>query len=69
MDEPKEEGGLFKKIFFNVYLFLRDRGRQSLSRGGTKREGDTEPKAGSRLWAVSTEPNAGLKPTHREIMT
>ena len=32
-------------------------------------EGDTESEAGSRLWAVSTEPNAGLKLTNREIMT
>ena len=36
---------------------------------GTEREGDTESKAGSRLWAVSTEPDAGLEPTDREIMT
>ena len=34
-----------------------------------EREGDTEAKAGSRLWAVSTEPNAGLELTNREIMT
>ena len=27
---------------------------------GTEREGDTESEAGSRLCAVSTEPNAGL---------
>ena len=42
---------------------------QSESRGGTEKEGDAEAKAGSRLQAVSTEPNAGLKPTNREIMT
>ena len=35
--------------FFNVYSFLRDRGRQSMSREGAEREGDTEPEAGSRL--------------------
>ena len=34
-----------------------------------EREGDTESKAGSRLRAVSTEPNAGLEPTDRKIMT
>ena len=34
-----------------------------------EREGDTEPEAGSRLRAVSTEPNTGLKPTNHEIMT
>ena len=37
--------------------------------GGAEREGDTESEAGSRLWAVSTEPDAGLELTDREIMT
>ena len=37
--------------------------------GGSEREGDTESEAGSRLPAVSTEPDAGFKPTNREIMT
>ena len=43
--------------------------RQSMSRGGAEREGDTESEAGSRLWAISTEPDVGLKLTNREIMT
>ena len=47
---------------------MRDRDRVWVG-GGAEREGDTESEAGSRLWAVSTEPNAGLKPTNREIMT
>ena len=47
----------------------RERERQSMSRGGAERGGDTESEAGSRLWAVSTEPNVGLKLTDREIMT
>ena len=34
-----------------------------------EREGDTESEAGSRLPAVSTEPNAGLKLTNHEIKT
>ena len=34
-----------------------------------EREGDTESETGSRLCTVSTEPNAGLEITHREIMT
>ena len=38
-------------------------------RGGAEREGDTESEAGCRLWAVSTEPHAGLELTDREIMT
>ena len=37
--------------------------------GESEREGDTESEAGSRLWAVSTEPDAGLELTDREIMT
>ena len=34
-----------------------------------EREGDTESKAGSRLRAVSTEPDAGLELTSHELMT
>ena len=62
-------------IFFNVYLFLRERERdreterQSMSGGRAEREGDTESKAGSRLRAVGTEPDVGLKPTDCEIIT
>ena len=37
--------------------------------GGAEREGDTEPEAGSRLWAVSTEPDAGLELMEWEIVT
>ena len=37
--------------------------------GEGQREGDTEPEAGSRLQAVSTEPDAGLELTDPEIMT
>ena len=36
---------------------------------GREVEGDTEWEAGSRLWAVSTEPDAGLEPTNCEIKT
>ena len=40
-----------------------------MSRGGAEREGDPESESGSRLQAVSTEPNAGLELTDCEIMT
>ena len=40
-----------------------------MSRGREEREGDTESKAGSRLPAVSTEPDVGLRFTSREIVT
>ena len=53
--------------FFNVYLFEREREREHKQGGG--REGDTESKAGSRLWAVITEPDMGLELTNGEIMT
>ena len=53
--------------FFKVYFW--DRERQSMNRAGAEREGDTESETGSRLWAVSTEPDAGLELTDREIVT
>ena len=43
--------------------------RQSVSGGGAEREGDTESEAGSRLQAVSTEPNAGLELIDCGMMT
>ena len=54
-----------------VYISERERActRTSTPRGGAERKGDTQPKAGSRLRAVSTEPDTGLEPTNREIMT
>ena len=52
-------------FFLNVILLLRE--RQRVSRRGGK--GDIESEAGSRLWAVSTEPNMGLKLINHRIMT
>ena len=40
-----------------------------MSGGGAEREGDTESEAGSRLPAVSTEPDTGLELSSCEIMT
>ena len=40
-----------------------------MSREEAEREGDTELEAGSRLRAISTEPDAGLELTDCEIMT
>ena len=60
-----EGSRLIKKIFFNVYLFLRE----TECKRGRGREGDTESVAGSWLVAVSTEPEAGLKLINCEIMT
>ena len=56
-------------IFFNDFLkSLFTFERQNVSGGGAEREGDTEFEAGSRLWAVNTEPDAGLELTDHEIM-
>ena len=52
-----------------MFTFERDRETHSVSRGGAAREGDKESEAGSRLWVVSTESDAGLKLTNCEIMT
>ena len=40
-----------------------------MNRGGAEREGDTESEAGSRLRAISPEPDAELELTDREIVT
>ena len=40
-----------------------------MSRGGGERKGDTESEAGSRLRAVSTEPDTELELTNYKIMT
>ena len=40
-----------------------------MSGGGAESKGDTESKAGSRLPTVRTEPDEGLEPIDREIMT
>ena len=37
--------------------------------GGAEREGDTESETGSRLRAISPEPDAGLELPDREIVT
>ena len=54
-----------------MFIYFWDRDRQSMKRGEgqREREGDTESEAGSRLWAVSTEPDAGLELTDLDIMT
>ena len=61
------------RIFFFFFLSLfftdRERERVSVSLGGAEREGDTESEAGSRLQAVSTEPDPGLEFMDHEIMT
>ena len=46
--------------------------RESVRRGGAEKERETqntEPEAGSRLQAVSTEPGTGLELTNCEMVT
>ena len=52
-----------------MFIFEGERERQRVSRGGGERKGDTESKEGSKLLAVSTEPDLGLEPPNRKIMT
>ena len=54
---------------FLMFIFERERKRDIAWAGEGQTEGDTESETGSMLWAVSTDPNAGLEPTNREIMT
>ena len=61
--------GSYLKKFFLMFIYFWDRERQSMNGGGSEREGDTESETGSRLQAVSTEPDAGLELTDREILT
>ena len=44
-----------------MFIFERERARAQ--------ERETESEAGSRLWAVSTEPEVGLELPNQEIMT
>ena len=55
----------FYLLLFKVYLF-RDGGRAHGGREGQKEGGERIP---SRLRPISTEPDTGLDPTNREIMT
>ena len=48
---------------------MRETDRQNVSGGGAERDRDTVFEAGSRLSAVSTEPDAGLELVNHEIMT
>ena len=60
----------FFKIFFSTFfIYFWDRERQSMNGGGAEREGDTESETGSRLRAISPEPDAGLELRDREIVT
>ena len=52
-----------------VYFGERETERQCVGRAGAEREGDTGSESGSRLRAVSTEPDAGLELRNDEVVT
>ena len=58
---------LFLKKFL-TFIYFWETERESMSGGGAGREGDTESKAGSRLWVASTEPDRGLISMDHETM-
>ena len=58
---------ILNKILSMFIYFLGQ--RESMNGGGAEREGDTESETGSRLRAISPEPDAGLELTDREIVT
>ena len=60
---------LFFSFKFLMFIYFGGRERQSVSGGGAERDGDTESEAGSRLRAVSIEPDTGLELTNHEIVT
>ena len=59
----------FFKCFISFWQRERERERDREWAGERQREGDTESKAGCRLWAVNTEPDVGLELTDGETMT
>ena len=50
-------------FIFNVYLFLRETEGEG---GGPERDKNTESKARSRLWPVSTQTDGGLELTSHD---
>ena len=59
---------VFFKIFFNVYLFLRQRETEHEWGRGRER-GRHRIRSRLQAPAVNTEPDAGFELTNREIMT
>ena len=49
-----------------IYFWER---RQTVSKRGAEREGDTRSETVSRLWAVSTKPDTGIELMNVEIIT
>ena len=54
-------------LIFLMLIYFWESETQSVRGRGSEEEGDTESEAGSRLWAISTEPDVGLELTNGEI--
>ena len=52
-----------------MFIYFWETERESAQVGEGQRDTETETEAGSGLWAVSTEPNAGLELIYYKIMT
>ena len=52
-----------------MFIYFWEREWDKVWGGEGQREGDTESEAGSGLWAVITEPDAGLELMDHKIMT
>ena len=52
-----------------MFIYFGEREWDRVWVGEGQREGATESEAGSRFWAVSTEPDVGLELMDYEIMT
>ena len=59
---------LLKKGFL-MFIYFWDNARDGVRAAEGQTQGDTESETGSRLWAVSPEPDAGFELTNLEIMT
>ena len=58
---------LFNFFFQRLFIFGTERDRAWTGEG--QRERETESETGSRLWAISPEPDTGLELMDHEIMT
>ena len=63
----QKRGSIF--FFFNIYSFLKGRDRARLGEGQRERDTQKQKQASGSEASISTEPDAGLKLTDREIVT
>ena len=70
-DKANFSGESIFYFIFNVFIYFWEREREhELGRGREReRERETESDSGSRLWAVSTEPDMGFELVNHDIMT